>query len=155
MILIISKKYRIPKQHLGIDIMGNQAVSLRSFALLRSAVPVGRRQKKPPPSIPQYTRLHSGCQPRKRADLHCASSSSFSHALFLPSEGLLHPQYSPAEKAGKYPCMSPLVFSAVAPSHSHRGWRIRRIRLDNYFYFFIAIQGGVSQSFQLSHCFSG
>lgn len=48
--------------------MGNQAVSLRSFALFRSAVPVGRRQKKPPSSIPQSTRQHSvGHPPRRKA----------------------------------------------------------------------------------------
>ena len=50
----------------SISITGNQSVSLRSFALFRSAVPVGRRQKKPPPSVPQSTRQHSVGQPRKK-----------------------------------------------------------------------------------------
>jgi hypothetical protein len=39
-----------------INSTGNQAVSLRSLPLFRSAVPVGCRQKKPPPSVPQTLR---------------------------------------------------------------------------------------------------
>ena len=85
-------------------------VSLQSFVLFRSAVPVGRRQKKPLSSIPQSTRQHSVGQPRKRAGHHYASSPSSPHAHFLRSAGLLHPQYSPAEKAGQYYVCRPYFF---------------------------------------------
>ena len=63
--------------------MGNQAVSLRSFPLFRSAVPVGRRQKKPPSSVPQA--LHST---KKNSSLKISNCffalprSSSSHVLY-------------------------------------------------------------------------
>lgn len=78
---------------------GNQAVSLRSFALFRSAVPVGagyfvgKRISVACPSVPQSARQYSVSQPKKRAGSHYPSSPSSSHALFLRSSGLLQPQY--------------------------------------------------------------
>jgi hypothetical protein len=59
--------------------MGNQAVSLRSLPLFRSAVPVGCRLKKPPPSVPQA--LHS----TKNRATQQKSSSFFCAVSFLVS----------------------------------------------------------------------
>ncbi|WP_232226406.1 hypothetical protein, partial [Flavobacterium sp. ACAM 123] len=53
--------------------------------------------------------------------------SSSPHGHFLRSSGLLQPQYSfipfrYATLQSAVLCLSPLIFSAVAPSHSHRAW---------------------------------
>jgi hypothetical protein len=66
-------------------------------------------------------------QLRKRAALFFALlRSSSSHVHFLRSSGLLHPQYSfiafrSATLHSAVLCLSPLIFSAVALSLSHRG----------------------------------
>ena len=133
-----------------LNITGNQAVSLRSFPLFRSAVPVGqpyifiRTLSVNKLSIIQFNSLvslrstdtsqHKKNKAAKKGSLiFSAVRSSSSHALSLRSVGLMHPQYSfitfrfPAEAGTLHCipavlCLPPSVFSAVAPSHSHRGW---------------------------------
>lgn len=82
------------KGNYAIDHIRKQAVSLRSFPLFRSAVPVGRRQKKPSSSVPQALRIPKKIrQSRKRRDnlIFSAARSSSSHAHFLRSVGLMQP----------------------------------------------------------------
>ena len=96
------------------------------------------------PSIPQITSQHKKYSSLKISSyIFSAVRSSSSHGLFLRSVGLMHPQYRfiPLQsfvrltlhfiplKALSFPhcipavlCLPPSVFSAVAPSHSHRGW---------------------------------
>jgi hypothetical protein len=78
-------------------------------------------------------------QLRKRAALFFALlRSSSSHVHFLRSSGLLHPQYSfiafcfvnYASLHSAVLCLSPLIFSAVALSPSHRGLLRYRFALD-------------------------
>lgn len=70
--------------------MGNQAVSLLSFPLLRSAVPVGRAFLR---STDHFT-AQKIRQPKIGSLIFSAVRSSSSHGLFLRSIGLMHPQYS-------------------------------------------------------------
>ena len=65
---------------------GNQAVSLRSFPLFRSAVPVGRRQKKPP-SIPQALQQHSKIIALKKSRYFLAPFSFLIFTRSLPAFG--------------------------------------------------------------------
>ena len=104
--------------------MGNQAVSLQSLALFRSAVPVSRASfhSTDTSTAQKNNRL-------KKPLFFSLFRSSSSHTHFLRSSWLMHPQYSfiPLHSAG---CVSlhssimsaPLVNCAVAPSHSHQGW---------------------------------
>lgn len=124
----------------SISITGNQSVSLRSFALFRSAVPVVPQKGGTPFHSPLVS--IASASPEKRAGRHYASSPSSSHALFLRSAGLLHPQYSFISlRSAGYTSLHSAVFVsvapgffAVAPSHSHRCW-LRFLRLHQKFYF--------------------
>jgi len=86
--------------------MGNQAVSLLSFALFRSAVPVGCPQKSGRPPFHSPLRL--------LALIFTRSLPTFGGAITSTIQS--------RRKSRTVLCLSPLVFSAVAPSHSrHRG----------------------------------
>lgn len=76
-----------------------------------------------PPFHRHFTaQKNKAVQPKAGQPHFSAVRSSSSHVLFLRSVGLMHPQYRPAVKSGTVLCLPPSVFSAVAPSHSHRGW---------------------------------
>ena len=100
--------------------------SLCSVRLFQSVV--GRKSLLPPFHSPLVS--IASASPEKGAGRYYASSPSSSHALFLRSAGLLHPQYRfiPLRSAGYAPLHSSRIMSvapgflAVAPSHSHRGW---------------------------------
>lgn len=107
-------------------------VSLRSLPLFCSAVPVGRRQKNPPSSVPQAlhsTKKKSSLEkkqlfflrcfvPRLHTVTSCVRRGYYIHntaSFRFATQATLH--CIPAVL-----CLSPLISSAVAPSHSNRGW---------------------------------
>jgi hypothetical protein len=71
-------------------LINNQAVSLRSLPLFRSAVPVGRTFLRSTDTS-QHKKIR---QPKIGNLIFSAVRSSSSHVLFLRSVGLMHPQYS-------------------------------------------------------------
>ena len=74
---------------------GNQAVSLRSFPLFRSAVPVGRRQKSLlPPFHRHFTALKKKQQLENKQLFFLRCFVPHLHTFStLRSAGLMHPQY--------------------------------------------------------------
>jgi hypothetical protein len=130
----------LKRNNLQINSRSNKAVSLRSFSLFRCAAPVGRRQKKPPSSIPQTLRstIKKSSSEKEQLFFFALLRSQSPHVHFLRSSGLLHPQYSfisfcfvnYASLHSAVLCLSPLIFSAVALSHSHRGLLRYHFALD-------------------------
>ena len=106
---------------------GNQAVSLRSFSLFRSAAPVSRASFRS-----TDTSQHKKTQQLKKKQLYffCCSFLIFTRSLPFVRQGLcIHNtasfRYTPQATFLCIPavlCLPPFIFSAVAPSHSHQGW---------------------------------
>jgi hypothetical protein len=89
------KSKSISKQYFNYDIKGNQAVSLRSFPLFRSAVPVGLPKAFGTPPFHRHStaQKNKAVQPKAGQPYFSAVRSSSSHVHFLRSVGLMHPQY--------------------------------------------------------------
>ena len=90
LILLFNKPIKTNKQS-TLNNTGNQAVSLRSFPLFRSAVPVGRAFLRSTDTS-QHKKIRQSSQRRDNLIFSAVRSSS-SHGLFLRSVGLMHPQY--------------------------------------------------------------